>query len=327
MPASQPRSDGAGPYDGRDLDDLLSGGNVFVPAGLRPVARSLDALRAAPSRAELAGEAAARAAFRQIMASGETGSAWPEGSVSGADDARTLILPTEPDDAGPLPAAHPQRHRHRRPPQRGRWQAKVLAAAAAAVVIAGAAALASTLSNSGGHPGQAGQIPGASVTTTQASGGSLVEGTGKQEPTARPTPTAASQSGTSATADLATLCSQYFAFFKHQGSASNRAAENDLYQQLSALAHGQMNVNGYCTHILEPWETMPQAPGDFPGAPGPESPPFSGPQGSSQGSQGGNSPGHGGTGNSGNGNGNGNGNAGNQGSPGKGPGSHGQKPQ
>src|ERR1700759_1153613 len=109
MPARQPRSDGAGPDDGRDLDGLLSGGNVFVPEGLRPVALTLDALRAAPIRARLGGGGAARPAFRQIMLSGETGSAWPEGSVSGADDARTLILPTEPDDAGPLPAAHPQR--------------------------------------------------------------------------------------------------------------------------------------------------------------------------------------------------------------------------
>ena len=67
MPDSQPPYGGPGPYDGWDLDGLLSGENVLVPEGLRPVARTLDALRVAPMRAELAAEEAARTAFRQIM--------------------------------------------------------------------------------------------------------------------------------------------------------------------------------------------------------------------------------------------------------------------
>jgi hypothetical protein len=317
MPVSQPRRGGSGPYDGRDLDGLLSGGNVIVPEGLRPVARALDALRVAPMRAELAGEAAARAAFRQIMVSSETGSAWPATSVSGADDARPLILPTQAAGTEPRPAAHPQRHRHRRPPQRGRWQAKVLVAAAAAVVLGGAAVLASTLFSSGGHSGQAGQNPSAVSSSSKASvPGPRVEGTGKRESAAKPTPTATSQSGTSATPDPAALCSQYFAFAGHPGSASNSATKNELYRQLSVLAHGQRNVNDYCARLLEPWAATPHEPdnfpGMFPGMPGPGSPPFNG-------SQGGNSPtGHGGIGNSGTGNsGTGNGNVGNQGGPGR----------
>jgi hypothetical protein len=313
MPVSQSRSDGSGPYDGWELDDLLSGGNVFVSERLRPVARTLDALRVAPMRAELADEAAARAAFRQIMLSGETGSAWPSGSVSGADDARTLILPTGPAGTEPLPAAPPQRHRHRRPPRRRRWQAKVLVAAAAAVVLGGATALVSILLSSGGHPSQAGQSVGAVTMKARPSvPGSRVEGTGSQEPTAKPTPTAASQSGGGATADPAALCSQYFAFYRHPGSASSRATEKELYQQLSVLADGQMNVDSYCTHLLEPSVGTPQEPDNFPGFPG--FPGVSGPGSPFNGFQGGNSaPGHGGIGNSGPGN----GNAGGQSGPGK----------
>jgi hypothetical protein len=292
MPVSQPRRGGSGPYDGRDLDGLLSGGNVIVPEGLRQVARTLDALRVAPMRAELAGEAAARAAFRQLMVSSES----------------TLVLPAQASGAQPRPAAHPGRHRHRRPSQRGRWQAKVLVAAAAAVVLGGAAALASTLSSSGGHPGQAGQSPNAVGGSSKASvPGSRVEGTGKREPTAKPTPTAASQSGTSTTPAPAALCSQYFAFAGHPGSASNSGTKNELYRQLSVLAHGQRNVNDYCTRLLNPWAATPHEPDNFPGMPGPGSPPFNG-------SQGGNSPtGHGGIGNSGTGS----GNVGNQGGPGR----------
>jgi hypothetical protein len=304
MPVRQPRNGGSGPYDGRDLDGLLTGGNVIVPEGLRQVARTLDALRVAPMPAELAGEAAARAAFRQIMVPNES----------------TLVLPAQAADAQPRPAAHPGRHRHRRPPQRGRWQAKVLAAAAAAVVLGGAAALASTLWISGGHSGQAGQNPSAVSSGSKASvPGSRVEGTGKREPTAKPTPTATSQSGTSAAPAPAALCSQYFAFAGHPGSAPNSATNNELYQQLSVLAHGQRNVNDYCTRLLKPWAATPHEPdnfpGMFPGMPGPGSPPFNG-------SQGGNSPtGHGGTGNSGTGN----GNVGNQSGPGRnGPGFGGQ---
>lgn len=307
MPASQPRSDGSGPYDGRDLDGLLSGENVFVPEGLRPVARTLDALRAAPARAELADEAAARAAFRRVMLSNQTGSVWPAGSASGANGARTLILPTQAAGAEPRSAAHPQRHRHRRPPRRGRWQAKALVAAAV-VVFGGATAFASTLLSSGGQPGQAGQSPSAASSSSKPSvPGSRVEGTGRREPAAKPTPTATSQSGTSTTPDPAKLCTQYFSFVEHPGSASSQATENELYQQLSEPAHGQRNVNNYCMHLLHWWAATQRKPDNFPGMPGPGSSPFNG-------SQGGNSPpGHGGFGN----NGTGNGNAGNQGGPGK----------
>jgi hypothetical protein len=85
MSDSQRPNGGPGPYDGWDLDGLLSGENVTVPEGMRAVARTLDALRVAPMRAELAAEEAARTAFRQIMLSGGSGQAWP---VAGTDSRR-----------------------------------------------------------------------------------------------------------------------------------------------------------------------------------------------------------------------------------------------
>jgi hypothetical protein len=280
---------------------LLSGGSF--PEALAPVARTLDALRVGPMPAELADEAAARAAFRNIMSSGEAGSTWSAGSVSGADDSRTRILPAGPAAAGPRPAG---RHRRQRP-RRGRWQAKAVIGAAAAVVVVGGIALASTLSGSGSRPSQAGGSPHATFSTARAPAqGSRVEGSGTQEPSPKPTPTATSHPAAGAGTGPAELCTQYFAFFRHKQSASSWSAEQQRGQQLSSLAHGPMYVTSYCMHLLEPWAVQ-QAPENAANAPGPGSPAFGDQPGShgSQGSQGENWPGSGGGGSNGS-----NGNAG-----------------
>jgi hypothetical protein len=52
------------PYDERDLEAVLSGNLDGIAIGLRSVAMTLAALHVGPTRAELSGEAAARAAFR-----------------------------------------------------------------------------------------------------------------------------------------------------------------------------------------------------------------------------------------------------------------------
>jgi hypothetical protein len=292
MPDSQRPSGGPGPYDGWDLDGLLSGENVMVPEGMRPVARTLDALRVAPMRAELAAEEAARTAFRQIMLSGGSGRAWP---VAGTDDSRTLVLASRAADGGPRPASGP--HRHRRPPRRAPWQAKALVGAAAAVVIVGATVLVSTLSSSSGHPGQSAHSAAAASATSASSraGSPGLEGTGAKEPTAKPTPTAARRSGTGAGApEPGALCRQYFASFMHQ-----EPAKHQLFQQLSTLAGGSTNVVNYCLNVLQPWSALPQEPGNYPGVAGPGSVA----PGDSPGSGGvSRSPGHGGNGNAGNGN-------------------------
>jgi hypothetical protein len=307
MSDSQRPNGGPGPYDGWDLDGLLSGENVTLPEGMRPVARTLDALRVAPMRAELAAEEAARTAFRQIMLSGGTGQAWP---VAGTDDSRTLVLASRAADGGPRPASGP--HRHRRPPRRAPWQAKALVGAAAAVVIVGATVLVSTLSGAGGHPGQSVHSAAAASATSASSraGSPGLEGSGAKEPTAKPTATAAQQSGTGAGAgsEPGALCRQYFASFMHQ-----EPAKHQLFQQLSTLAGGSANVVNYCLDVLQPWSALPQEPGNYPGVagPGPLSP------GDSPGSSGVNqSPGHGGNGNVGAGNA-GSGNAGSANSQGR----------
>ena len=271
MSDSQRPNGGPGPYDGWDLDGLLSGENVTLPEGMRPVARTLDALRVAPMRAELAAEEAARTAFRQIM-SGGSGQAWP---VAGTDDSRTLVLASRAADDGPRP------HRHRRPSRRASWQAKALVGAAAAVVIVGDTVLVSTLSGSGGHPGQSAHSAAAASATSASSraGSPGLEGTGAKEPTAKPTPTAAQQSGTGAGAapEPGALCRQYFASFMHQ-----EPAKHQLFQQLSTLAGGSANVVNYCLDVLQPWSALPQEPENYPGVGGPPSLPSSDSQGSSR---------------------------------------------
>jgi hypothetical protein len=307
MPDSQPPNGGPGPYDGWDLDRLLSGENVLVPEGLRPVAAALDALRVAPMRGELAAEEAARTAFRQVMLSGGSGPVWP---VAGTGEPRTLVLATQAADGESRPVPRPQGcHRRRRPPRRGPWQAKALVGAAAAVVIVGATALASTLSSSGGHPGQLVHSLSATGATARSSGpGSPgLEGTATKEPTAKPTPKASQQSVTGAgtgSSGASALCRQYLASFTHPGQSPDGSAPSELDQQLSALAGGSMNVGNYCTHVLQPWAAMPQGPGNNdPGMPGPGylSPGDSQGSKGSQGSQGMNrSPGRGGNESAGN---------------------------
>ncbi|MGH3249652.1 MAG: hypothetical protein ACRDOI_26085, partial [Trebonia sp.] len=123
MPDSLPRDDeGPDPYEGQDLDGLLSGGSRDVPEELLKVIPALDALRAAPRGAELSGEAAVRADFREIMLAGLRGPAFPG---AGAGDARTLILPSAVSAVEPHVVRH-RPHSHRRPPQRGRWRAKAV---------------------------------------------------------------------------------------------------------------------------------------------------------------------------------------------------------
>ena len=132
---------------------------------------------------------AARAAFREIMLGGRSGSAPPGGA---AGDARTLILPARAADPGPHVVARPRpRHAHRRPPRRGRWGARVLVGAAggaAAVVIVGGIALAGVFSGGNGHPGVLGRSSGATSAAPQATHPGLngVEGTASKEPTASP---------------------------------------------------------------------------------------------------------------------------------------------
>jgi hypothetical protein len=267
MSDSLPPNGGPGPSGGWDLEGLLSGENVRLPDGMRPVSRTLAALRSAAMPAELSDEAAARAAFREIMLPGRSGSAPPVGA---AGDARTLILPGRAADPAPHVAPRPRpRHAHRRPPRHGRWGTRVLvgaASGAAAVVIVGGIALAGVFSGGNGHPGLLGSSPGATSAAPQPThpGSNGVEGTASKEPTATPTPShpagQPSPSGANASPGPSELCRQYLGFIGHQGSRSDRAAERDDVQRLSRLAGGPWHVLGYCLQ-LQPWAMTPDHSG------------------------------------------------------------------
>jgi uncharacterized membrane protein YgcG len=314
MSDSLPSDEGPGPYEGRGLDDLLSGKSGTFPDSLQQVARTLDALRVAAMPAELGDEAAARAAFRKNMSPRDSKAArLPEG----AGGSRTLIPPTGVTGSGARPV--PGRHRYRRPPQRWRWQVKAaVGAAAAAVVIIGAAALASTLSGSGERPAAVGRgsVMASTTSPSGASGAHAVDGSARPEPTVKPTPKTSqpSSKGPSASA----LCFAYFAYSTHPRQQLSAAEKDDL-EQLSSLADGG-SVAYYCTRLLQ-WWAVPQRPGSFPGGPVSQEP---GDQQGQQGSQGSDqAPGHGTGGNGGNGGGSGGsggsgGNGGNGGGPGPG---------
>jgi hypothetical protein len=267
MPDSQPPDGGPDPYDGWDQEGLLSGESVWLPDGMRPVAATLAALRGAPMRAELADEAAARAAFRKIMLAGQSGPGWP-GSPGGAGDGHTLILPARAADGG-LPGVTRRPHSHRRPPQHGHWRSKALAgvAGAAAVVVVGGFALAGGFSGAGGHPGQPGHSAGATSATTPASHpvSNGLDGSATKEPTAHPTPSHSPGGQSADGPDAAALCRQYLAFLRHPESSSDWANEGSTIRQLSELANGSRHVVGYCIDLQQPWA---KGPGSDLGGPG-----------------------------------------------------------
>lgn len=312
MPDSLPPDDeGPDPYEGQDLDGLLSGDNRDVPEELLKVIPALKALRAAPRGPELVGEAAVRADFREIMLAGLPGSAFLD---EAAGDARTLILPSAVSAVEPH-VLRRRPHSHRRPPQRGRWRAKAVAGVAAAAVVAvGATALAATLSGSSAHPAASRLNSGVTAAASTASRSHAVDGNGTPEATAKPTSTAA-PSGSSPSP--AQLCREYFTYLMDPRHHGNSATESELYQQLSSLASGHGGVNYYCMRRLELWEV--QQGSEDPS--GPLSGNGQGPPGF-QGSQDPRAGGGGAPGNGANDNGNGNGNG--QGKNGPGPGGQNQ---
>jgi hypothetical protein len=246
MSDSLPPGEGPDPYEGQDLEGLLSGKDDSFPAGLRPVAQTLDALRAAPMRAELGGEAAARANFRKIML-GDGGGTWASDDSGGE---RTLILPVEASGVAPRPLQG--RHRRRRPARRGNWQAKALAgAAAAAVVVIGVSALTGTFSGSGNQSAQSGTSPSATSATSPSTVPSSkgVEGSATQEPSRSSSPTASEQSG-DGTVKPSELCREYYAPEEPLSLHDKRAR----FQQLSNLAGGPGHVYPYCLQFLQPWD-------------------------------------------------------------------------
>src|SRR5215472_7821006 len=83
---------GGGPvsFDERDLDAVLSGEPTDIPVVLRPVADVLAALQAAPTPAELGGQAVIMAEFRALAEFRAAGLAQ---NGRARDTAQTLVRP------------------------------------------------------------------------------------------------------------------------------------------------------------------------------------------------------------------------------------------
>lgn len=245
-----PEDEGPDPYEGQDLDGLLSGADCpSFPEALRPVLPALDALRAPPTPGELYGEAAARAFFRKVTPAGE---------------ARTVLLPTA--TAGGRAELPRRPHSHRRPPKRGPWRSKVVAGTAAAVVvIAGAAAAADTLASADGHPATVHSHQASSATASATDTGvNEVQGRGTPTPVKSAPATKASQ-GSGDGPSPKELCDEYVAFLTHPEQYS-RAAALELFKRLSSLTDGRGDIEYYCRSQAQPW-AMPRGPGEFDGMP------------------------------------------------------------
>jgi uncharacterized membrane protein YgcG len=230
-------------YDERDLDSLLSGDIGSLPDALLPLAGTLATLHAPPVRAELAGEADARAMFRSFAQ--EAGS-WTPGAEHGTVPSHTLVLDRPQADRG-------QRHtpRHRRRPAGGglRRPLTIVAGAAAAVVVVAGIALAGLLPGPIRHIGHSSGTTAAATGTSGSSPAPRVEGSASTDPTVRPTPTSSANSKPKPTPRA--MCQQYYTFFSHPESKSAWAAEVALGNELDKLAGGFRKVPGFCLPYMD----------------------------------------------------------------------------
>ena len=264
MPDRLPPSWGREPEDGRDLgallpaqaplsdeelladEALLSGQMTGISEWQRPVAGAMFALRSAPVRSELAGEAAARAAFRAQLN-------------------HTLVLqfPAVSQDQGKRPAA---RHRHRRRAAGGRGGLRVMAlvGSAAAAVAIGIAALAGTFSGSAVHGGQsagssaARQSPQARTSASGTHQSVLGRGQPTRDPAPSVTPTALATPGAPPSHGVSPrygqLCLQFFedAF---PSSPANREKEKQVFDELSQIVGSKSprKIADYCAQQVGSW--------------------------------------------------------------------------
>jgi hypothetical protein len=246
MPESPPPPPNRGPVsDERVLEALLSGQTCRIPEALVPVAGAIDALRAAPLRGELAGEDAARAAFRAAT-SATVPVPRADGAEHGTVTARTLVF-------SPGDREQRSRARHRRRRRTGARVARplvVAVGAAGVIVIAVAVALTGMLPSSFTQTGN--RASGASTSAPGTAAPSIsqrVEGAASMEPTGRPTP-ATSTGAAHAKQNPAELCRQYYAFFEHAEPPSSFAAEAALRAKLNALVGNPTKVFSYCVPYL-----------------------------------------------------------------------------
>lgn len=275
MPDRLPPSWGHEPEDGRDLDAVLSGQGTLsveeiqadeamlagqlalVAESQRPVAGAMFALRSGPEESELAGEAAARAAFRAHVAPAVPGSQ------------HTLVLPIQSAGQGQGSRA-PVRHRHRRRTagDRAGWRVVALAGSAAAVVAVGAAALTGAFSGPAGPGGQSANPTAAQLSTPRPAQTQRLLGGGQPTEDATPSATPKVSAAPATTQSQGTpqtpadLCREYYGFLPRSGG--DQPGEKQLFDQLSKLAGSREpgRVFGYCMKQVPPEHQRPprQAP-------------------------------------------------------------------
>jgi hypothetical protein len=272
---------GPPPIDERDLDALLSGDMAFVPPPLRQVADALTALRAAPTPAELSGEAIAMAEFRALADFRAYGMAQAAHDDTGG---HTLILPVPPADLAPRRGA---RHRSHRRTTRlmTRPLAALTAGAAAAVVVAAAAAAVVLPARSHHH------LPTSTVTTATVPSPTVASSPGVTAKSATPEPSPPSQQPPSLTPtpqapQPGKLCVTFFSYFEHHPewwrSSKGKSELMALWNELSNLA-GKGSPSDVVRFCLQ-YVGDPQGfPGNFPHQPYPAQ---GTPGNSGQGSQG-----------------------------------------
>jgi hypothetical protein len=286
---SHPGPWGHQPFDERDLDALLGGNATDVPVALHPVADALDALLAAPSPAELRGEAAIRAQFlarRQRAGQEELPGREPRGqdvapSAPSAVPAQAtgtpsipFLLPTDPRARQGVPGDRPRprrgRHSRRGPARpgasrpaarakrhrRGRIATAVTAGAALAVLLAA--------TYTGTLPGPVQRLahmtiaaPAGSTYTgrtpgpgVDATSASAAPPTGLTGAGAPSVTTSAPTASPSVTPDQVALCNAFLPVAEHP-VRGQASWQSTAYARLAAAAGGQRQVYPYCAPVWD----------------------------------------------------------------------------
>ena len=246
MPDSlQPPNWDPAPFDERDLDTVLSGETADIPDALRPVADTLAALRAAPTRAEFSGEANIMAEFRALAEFQALGLREAQHSAGPAD---TLELPALPAGHGRRRAA---RHRTRRHVPPVSWRTGSLMGVAAAAVIVIAVAFFGNL------PGPILRITGHASTPSPPSlqgAGSKDSKTGNAKPSgshpaSAPSPMwSPSPTPSTSPSPSELLCRSYLAGLRHPESEAEVSLRNKLATLAGGADPGQVSL--FCIQQL-----------------------------------------------------------------------------
>jgi len=263
MPDSFPPPTWGPPFDERDLDALLSGHLADTPPALRQVADALTALCAAPTPAELTGEAAARAEFRTLA---ETlGFGLDEAVRTDGHPYAEVLSALAMEGASRPPARHrsirgargargggPARpHRARPPGRRLNRRGGVL------VAVAGAAVIMALISLTGSLPGPIHPLERFSAAGKSSPSPSPSQNLQARSAARVPSPMATPSHSPSVTHSASALspaqikvndCHALYVYFMPPRPYVDYEAEVAAYQKVAQLAGDPTNfdVNSFC---------------------------------------------------------------------------------